>query len=57
MSNWRIGLCHVTVAPDAVAGHDLLDSTTVAERFQPVTLQDDFSLHGVHIGIPMVCGD
>ena len=39
---------------DAVAGHDVRDSTTVTDQFQPVRLDDDFSLKGVHVGIPKV---
>ena len=37
-----------------MAGHDVFDSTTVRDDFKPVQLDDDFSLQGLHIGIPMV---
>ncbi|XP_070189080.1 glutamyl-tRNA(Gln) amidotransferase subunit A, mitochondrial-like isoform X2 [Littorina saxatilis] len=37
---------------NTVAGHDVQDSTTVTDPYQPVQLDDRFSLEGVHIGIP-----
>ncbi|KAL8560887.1 hypothetical protein ACOMHN_063137 [Nucella lapillus] len=37
---------------NAVAGHDVHDSTTVADHFEPVQLSDTFSLKGLHVGIP-----
>lgn len=39
---------------DSVAGHDWRDSTTVTDSFQPVVLDKNFSLHGLHVGIPKV---
>ncbi|KAK7106874.1 hypothetical protein V1264_014906 [Littorina saxatilis] len=39
---------------NTVAGHDVQDSTTVTDPYQPVQLDDRFSLEGVHIGIPKV---
>ncbi|XP_076466453.1 glutamyl-tRNA(Gln) amidotransferase subunit A, mitochondrial-like [Babylonia areolata] len=37
---------------NAVAGHDVHDSTTVADEFEPVHLDDRFSMKGIHVGIP-----
>lgn len=39
---------------DSVAGHDWRDSTTVIDSFQPVVLDKNFSLRGLHVGIPKV---
>jgi len=44
---------------DALAGHDVFDSTTVTDKFTPVDLPpaDDAvqMLHGLSVGIPLVC--
>lgn len=40
---------------DAVAGHDVNDSTTVADKFEPIKLDgDSFSVKDIHVGIPKV---
>ncbi|XP_052808427.1 glutamyl-tRNA(Gln) amidotransferase subunit A, mitochondrial-like [Mya arenaria] len=37
---------------NTIAGHDVQDSTTVTDTFNPVSLEDEPSLQGLHIGIP-----
>uniref|UniRef100_A0A0B7A6Z1 Glutamyl-tRNA(Gln) amidotransferase subunit A, mitochondrial n=2 Tax=Arion vulgaris TaxID=1028688 RepID=A0A0B7A6Z1_9EUPU len=37
---------------NAVAGHDIHDSTTVAESFTQFTIKENFDLSKLHIGIP-----
>lgn len=39
---------------DAIAGHDVRDSTTVTDPFQNFSLPDDISVKHLHIGIPKV---
>ena len=39
---------------DALAGHDVRDSTTVTDPFQNFSLPDDISVKHLHIGIPKV---
>lgn len=51
MSGFTLLSLHIT---DIMAGHDPLDSTTVPEKYPPVSLPDEVSLKGLHIGIPKV---
>ncbi|XP_046353928.2 glutamyl-tRNA(Gln) amidotransferase subunit A, mitochondrial-like [Haliotis rufescens] len=37
---------------NVVAGHDVHDSTTVRDHFDPVSLSTEFSVKGLHVGIP-----
>ncbi|XP_041354976.1 glutamyl-tRNA(Gln) amidotransferase subunit A, mitochondrial-like [Gigantopelta aegis] len=37
---------------NTLAGHDVMDSTTVRDKFQPVTLPDEISVKNLHVGIP-----
>ena len=39
---------------DAIAGHDVMDSTTVTDPLQIFSLSDDISVKNLHIGIPKV---
>jgi len=50
--------CYINIA-DTLAGHDVFDSTTVTDKFSPVSLPsaDDAvqMLRGLTVGIPLVC--
>ncbi|KAL5010613.1 hypothetical protein ScPMuIL_012918 [Solemya velum] len=37
---------------NCLAGHDVFDSTTVPDEYNPIHLPDDISVKGLHIGIP-----
>ena len=39
---------------DAIAGHDVMDSTTVTDPLQNFSLPDDISVKHLHVGIPKV---
>ncbi|KAK3097319.1 hypothetical protein FSP39_008595 [Pinctada imbricata] len=41
-----------TILLNILAGHDVNDSTTVADEFLPFTLPDEVSVKGLNIGIP-----
>ena len=40
---------------NAVAGHDVRDSTTVQESYAPLKLNNDIDVSKLHIGIPQEC--
>ncbi|XP_005097709.1 glutamyl-tRNA(Gln) amidotransferase subunit A, mitochondrial isoform X2 [Aplysia californica] len=41
-----------SIVLNAVAGHDVMDSTTVVESYKPFEIQEDIDLSKLHIGIP-----